>query len=145
MQRPAEIVNYRSMGAVPKLLASTLAAGAVVALALTLVASVGRRRREFAVLKALGFTTRQVAAAVAAQATVIALAGLAVGVPVGVALGRSLWILFARALAVAPQPTVPAISIALAALGAITLANIVAAVPGRDAGRTPTAALLRTE
>jgi hypothetical protein len=55
---PAEIVNYRSMGATPSLLAASLALGAVVALALTLVTSVRRRRRDLALLKTLGFRCR---------------------------------------------------------------------------------------
>ena len=57
-QRPAEIVNYRSMGTTPGLLAGGLAVGAVAALGLTLVASVRRRRRELALLKSFGFTQR---------------------------------------------------------------------------------------
>ena len=52
--RPAEIINYRSMGTTPAILGSALAAGAVVALGLTLVASVRRRRRDLALLKTLG-------------------------------------------------------------------------------------------
>ena len=45
VQRPAEIVNYRTIGATPALLASALAAGAILALGLTLAASVRRRRK----------------------------------------------------------------------------------------------------
>ena len=41
--RPAEIVNYRSMGTMPDILGGGLALGAVVALALPLIASVRRR------------------------------------------------------------------------------------------------------
>ena len=62
VQRPAEIVNYRSMGATPAILGLALAGGAVAALGLTLVASVRRRRREMAMLKTIGFTGRQLAA-----------------------------------------------------------------------------------
>ena len=50
-QRPAEIVNYKSMGAMPAVLAGGLAAGAVAALGFTLNASIRRRRRDFALLK----------------------------------------------------------------------------------------------
>ena len=45
VQRPAQIVNYRSIGTTPVLLAAGLAAGAIIALGLTLAASVRRRRR----------------------------------------------------------------------------------------------------
>ncbi len=55
VQRPAEIVNYQATGATPVILATGLAAGAVVALGLTLIASVRRRRRDLALLKTLGF------------------------------------------------------------------------------------------
>jgi hypothetical protein len=145
VQHPAEIVNYRSMGAAPILLASGLAAGAVAGLGLTLAASVRRRRRDLALLKTLGFTKRQLAAAVAWQATVAAVVGLVVGVPVGIALGRQLWILFARNINAVPEPSVPVLSLIIAALGALVFANVVAAVPGRTAARTPTSMLLQAE
>ena len=89
------------------ILASGLAAGAGVALGLTLVASVRRRRRDLALLKTLGFTRNQLAETVAWQASVAAVIGVVIGVPVGIALGRWLWDLFARAIFAVPAPTVP--------------------------------------
>ncbi|MGO8859690.1 MAG: ABC transporter permease [Acidimicrobiales bacterium] len=145
VQRPAEIVNYRSMGATPVILGLGLTAGAVVALGLTLVASVRRRRRSLAVLRTLGLTGRQLASSVAWQSSVAVGIGLVLGVPIGVVLGRSLWDLFADQIYVVPSPTVSAIPIAAIALGALVLSNLVAAVPGRIAARTPAALLLRTE
>jgi FtsX-like permease family len=144
-QRPAEIVNYRSMGAMPAVLAGGLAAGAVAALGLTLVASVRRRRRDFALLKTLGFTRRQLAGAVSWQSSAIAAVGLVVGVPLGIAAGRWLWLAFAHELAAVPDPTIPVGSIALAAVAALVLANLVAALPGLRAARTPAAEVLRAE
>jgi len=145
VQRPAEIVNYKTMGAMPAVLAGGLAAGAVAGLGLTLVASVRRRRRDFATLKTLGFTRGQLAAAVAWQSSVVAVVGLVVGVPLGIAAGRWLWLAFARELSAVPDPVVPAGSIALAVVAALVLANLVAALPGRAAARTPAALLLRAE
>jgi ABC-type antimicrobial peptide transport system permease subunit len=144
-QRPAEIVNYRSMGTTPALLAGGLAVGAVAALGLTLVASVRRRRRELALLKSFGFTQRQLAAAVAWQSTVIVVVGLVVGIPLGIAFGRFLWQLFAHQLSAVVDPTIPVVPIILVAVGALVLANLVAALPGRSAARTPTALVLRVE
>jgi len=144
-QRPAEIVNYRSMGAMPTVLAGGLAAGALAGLGLTLVTSVRRRRRDFALLKTLGFTRGQLAGTVAWQSTVIAVIGLLIGVPAGIAFGRWLWLGFARQLSAVPDPVIPAASIALAAAAALILANLVAAFPGRTAARTPAALLLRAE
>ena len=145
VQRPAEIVNYRSMGTTPAFLGAALAAGAVTALGLTLIASVRRRRRDLALLKTLGFTRRQLAAAVAWQSTVAVAAGTIVGVPVGIALGRFLWDLFARQISVVPEPTVPGLPVILITAGALVLANLVAVVPGRVAARTPAGLLLRAE
>ena len=118
-----------SSGATPALLAAALAAGAIFALGLTLAASVRRRRRDLALLKTLGFTQRQLAAAVAWQASYTAVIGIVIGVPAGIILGRWLWTLFARQIYAVPQPTVPVLAVALVALGALALANIVAALP----------------
>ena len=143
--RPAEIVNYQSIGITPVILASGLAVGAVVALGLTLAETVRRRRRDLALLKALGFTRRQLASVVAWQASVAAVVGVVFGIPIGIALGRQLWILFARDIDAVPVPTVPVLSIVLIGVGAIVIANIVAAIPGRVAAGTPTARLLQVE
>jgi hypothetical protein len=145
VQQPAEIVNYGRGGASAAVLAGGLAVAAAAALALALTASVRRRRRDLALLKALGFTRRQLAVTVAAQASVAAVVGIVVGVPLGIALGRWLWDLFARDIYAVPDPTVPVVQLIVVAIGALVLANLVAAVPGRVAARTPTALVLRAE
>jgi hypothetical protein len=145
VQRPAQIVNYSSAGTTPTLLSSALAVGAVSALGLMLVASVRRRRRDLALLKTLGFTQRQLAATVAWQSSIAIFIGTVVGVPTGIVLGRYLWILFAREINAVPAPSVPTLTVALIAVGALLLANVVAAFPGRIAARTSTALVLRAE
>jgi hypothetical protein len=145
VQRPAEIVNYGTMGATPAYLGAGLAAGAVAALALTLFTSVRRRRRDLAVLKTLGFTGRQLAATVAWQSTTSVGLGVIFGVPLGIALGRWLWDLFAHDINAVPAPSVPVLAVVLIAVSALVLANIVAALPGLLAARTPTALVLREE
>lgn len=145
VQRPAQIVNYQSVGSTPVALAVGLAVGALAALALTLVGSVRRRRRDLAVIKALGFTARQLAAIIAWQATVAAVIGVLLGVPLGVVLGRELWILFARSLSAVPDSTVPALWLVFVALGTMVFAIAVALLPGQSAARTPTALILRAE
>jgi hypothetical protein len=145
VQYPAEIENYRSIGSTPLVLAAGLALAAVIALGLTLVASVRRRRHDLALLKSLGFTQRQLTASVIWQATVIAVIGVVVGIPLGIVLGRSLWILFAHEIYAVPAPTVPVLPLVLVGVGALLLANVIAALPGRYASRTPTALVLRAE
>lgn len=145
VQQPAEIVNYRLSGSTPFALASALAVGALFALALTLIASVGRRRRDLALLKALGFTKRQLALALVWQSTVAVVVGLFVGIPLGVIAGRWLWDLFARQIYAVPDATVPGSSIALVVLAALSLAVLVSILPGRLAARTSPALVLRGE
>ncbi len=145
VQRPAQIVNYRSMGTTPALLAGGLALAAVVALGLALVASVHRCRRDLALLRVLGFTQRQLGASVAWHASIAAAAGVVIGIPLGVVLGRWLWTLFAEEIGAVPSPSVPLGSIVLAAVAAFVLANAAAVVPGRRAARTAAALVLRDE
>jgi hypothetical protein len=71
--------------------------------------------------------------------------GIVIGVPFGIALGRWLWDLFARNINVVPAPTIPEWTIGVIIVGALVLANLVAAIPGRVASRTSTAFLLRAE
>jgi hypothetical protein len=143
--RPVEIVNFHSMGTTPTIFAASLAIGAIAALGFILVASVRRRRRDLALLKALGFSQRQLSAAIAWQATVAALIGVVVGLPLGILSGRELWILFARGIDAVPDPTVPTLSLVLIGVGALAFANFVAVIPGRIAARTSTALVLRSE
>lgn len=143
--RPAEIVNFRTLGATPLILGAALAVGALAALALTLVSSVRRRRHDLALLKTLGFTSRQLAATVGWQSTVVVALGTVAGIPLGIALGRWLWDLFARDISAVPYPSVPGIWVTVIALGALAIANLVAFFPGRLAATTKTTVLLRSE
>jgi hypothetical protein len=143
--RPAEIVNFRSMGTTPAVLAAGFVVGAIAALGLTLGASVRRRRRDLALLKALGFTQRQLATSIAWQATVAAVIGIVFGIPFGIVVGRELWTLFAHNINAVPNPTVPLALVLLVGIGALAFANLVAALPARSAASTPTALVLRAE
>ena len=52
--------------------------------------------------------------------------------------GRWLWTLFAREIYAVPHPTVPVVLVAVVAVGALVLANLVAILPGLAAARTRT-------
>jgi ABC-type antimicrobial peptide transport system permease subunit len=145
VQRPAEIVNASSVRSVPVLLAGALALGTAVSLALALATSVRRRRRDLAVLRTVGFTSRQLTRAVSWQATVVVVLGLVVGVPLGIALGRVLWARFADQLDVLSQPTIPAVVVTVISAGALLVGILAAALPARAARRISAPALLRSE
>lgn len=145
VQQPAEIINYKTMGATPAVLAIGLAVAASLALGLTLAASVRRRRKDLALLRSLGFVRRQLLAVVLWQASIAAVVGVLIGVPLGILSGRSLWNLFAREIYAVPHSTIPTVQIVYVIVGAIILANVVAALPGRIAAQTRIAPLLRAE
>ena len=76
-----EVGDLARINRLPDVLAGLLVILAIGALALALVASVQRHRRDLAILKAIGFVGRQVSATVAWQSTLLAVAALVVGVP----------------------------------------------------------------
>jgi putative ABC transport system permease protein len=144
-ERPANVVSLADIAGLPILLSGLLALIALGTLAHMLVSSTRRRRRDLAVLKTLGFTRWQVQRAVAWQATTIVAIALLVGLPTGVACGRWAWRVFAAQLGVLPEPAIPLAAILIAIPGTLALANLIAAIPGRAAGRTQPATVLRTE
>ena len=142
---PADVANLGRVGALPNVLAGLLALLAASALAHLLVTSVRRRRHDLAILKALGFVRRQVSAAVAWQATAVALVALAVGLPLGVALGRWTWSLLADRMGLGAAPVTPGPALLAGVAGTVLVANLIAAWPGRVAARTRPAVALRSE
>jgi hypothetical protein len=146
--RPAEptvLVNFGESVNFPLLFAAALSLFGAATLLHLLLVSVARRHVEAGLLKALGFVRRQVAAAVCWQATTVALAGIAVGVPVGVAAGRVLWRVFATNFGVVPVDVVEPVLIAALVAGVLAVANLLAAVPALLAARSQPARLLRAE
>jgi ABC-type antimicrobial peptide transport system permease subunit len=106
---------------------------------------VARRRTETGLLKVLGFVRRQVAGAVCWQATTVALAGIAVGAPAGIAVGRLLWRVFATNFGVVPVAVVPPLLVGVLVAGVVIAANLLAAVPALLAARVHPGRLLRAE
>jgi ABC-type lipoprotein release transport system permease subunit len=142
---PTNLVNFGQDVNFPVILGSVLIVFGVVSLLHVLVVSVTRRRQEVGLLKSLGFLRRQVASAVLWQTTTVALIGLVVGIPLGVAIGRLVWRAFAGYLGVVPVPVVTPWEIGAIALGALVVANLLAVGPAIVAARIRPARLLRAE
>ncbi|GII00361.1 ABC transporter permease [Planobispora takensis] len=142
---PKELAEAREMEVLPVLLAGFLTSLAVGAVGHALATAVRRRRRELAVMRALGLTRRQARRIVVVQATLIALTGLIFGVPLGLALGRTLWRTVADNAPLFYQPPVAFWALLLVGPAAIATANLLAAWPGRTAARLRVGDVLRTE
>jgi predicted lysophospholipase L1 biosynthesis ABC-type transport system permease subunit len=110
-----------------------------------LVTTVRRRRRDLAILRALGFTHRQTRLAIGWQASTLAFVGLVVGIPLGLALGRTSWRWLAESFPVVYAPPLPVVVVIVVVPAALALANALAAEPARRAGRIKPAQALRTE
>jgi ABC-type antimicrobial peptide transport system permease subunit len=133
------------VAALPLALSAFLAVLAVGAVGHALSIAVRRRRHELAVLRALGLTRWQSRLVIGTQATLLALIGLAFGIPLGIALGRVLWHAAADITPLAYSPPWAALALLLIVPVALLAANLLAAWPARRAARLRTAHILRTE
>ena len=93
--RPATVVDVASSRRVPALLALVLVLTMAVGVVSGIASGTRARRRELAVLRAVGGVPRQVRASVRWHALVVVVIGLAVGLPIGIAAGRAAFIVFA--------------------------------------------------
>jgi hypothetical protein len=142
---PAAVVSLGDLRSLPLALGVFFALLASATVAHALVTTVRRRRQELAIMRSIGFTRRQSRIAIAWQATLIALAGLVVGVPLGIVTGRLVWRWLANNFPVVYVPPLAAIAVVLVIPAAIALANLLAAWPARSAARIRPAEALRTE
>jgi ABC-type antimicrobial peptide transport system permease subunit len=142
---PNDLVNFGRIQDLPLILGSVLAVMTLITVAHLLGTSIRRRRRDLAILKTLGFTHGDVGRTVAWQVTTLAVIPLVLGIPLGIAAGRTAWRLFAGHLGVIPAVSVPVVLLALAGPATLLLANLVAIGPAVTAMRTRPASVLRGE
>jgi hypothetical protein len=141
---PTSLVNFGEVN-FPLLFGLAVAVFGAATLAHALVVSVGRRRRETGLLKVLGFVRRQTAFAMSWQTTTVAVVGLVVGLPLGIAAGRLGWDVFAGYVGFVAVPVVVAWGLIALAAATIAVANLLAAGPAIAAARIRPAAALRAE
>ena len=142
---PTSLQNAERIAGLPVAIGAVTAALAAVTLTHALLVCVRRQRRELAVYKSLGFTRRQVIAAVTTEATLLGLLALAIGIPLGIIVARWGWRTIAGGLGLAAEASLPLGVVAGSAIGVLVVANLAAAVPGWRAGRIRAAEALRTE
>ncbi len=139
-----QLLQVRAVEDMPAYLAAFTALMAAVVLLYIVLSTLRARRREVAVLQALGFGRRQVHGTVAWQAAALAVLSATVGVPLGVVAGRAVWLLYADRLGVVGEAIVPA-ALLLLIPGVLAVAVLVAAGPAWAAARVPPGSRLRVE
>jgi hypothetical protein len=143
--QPTDVADFGQVKGLPQVLAGLLAILAAATMAYLLMSAVRRRRREFAILKTMGFVPSQISATVAWQATSVAVVATLVGIPLGIIAGRAMWSAIARQIGVAVETQLPWHWIALVVPVAIVLANLLAVGPAAAAGRISATRALRDE
>ncbi|HEX4254472.1 MAG TPA: FtsX-like permease family protein [Streptosporangiaceae bacterium] len=142
---PTELVNFGESVSFPLLFGAALSLFGAATLLHLLLVTVRRRRAETGLLKVLGFVRRQVAEVVGWQATTVVLAGVVVGVPLGIAAGKAAWRLFAVNFGVVPVSVVQPVPLILLAATVLLVTILLAVPPALLAARARPADLLRTE
>jgi putative ABC transport system permease protein len=143
--KPTDLGALERVGGLPSVVALVLAVGGLLSLAVVLVSSVRRRRWELATFKAIGFVRRQVAVAITWQATTLVVLGLVVGLPLGIAAGRLLWLFLADRVGAPDVPVVPVGQLAALVVVTLVAGALTGAVPALLATRTRASTALRAE
>jgi putative ABC transport system permease protein len=118
---------------------------ATVVLVQALISSVRSRRRDVAILRALGADRGWVTRVVHIQATALGFAALAIGIPLGIVAERAIFRAFAGNLGLVATPAMPVVIIASVAATLLVMANVAASVPAHRARHIPLSTLLRNE
>jgi ABC-type lipoprotein release transport system permease subunit len=144
-EQPSEVQQLREVRKLPIALGIFLVLLALGAVGHALATAVRRRAHDLAVLRALGMTQGQCRWVVVTQATVLAIIGLIFGVPLGVAIGRTVWRSVATYTPLQYVPPLAFWALVLVAPAALVIANLLAAWPGHRAARLRIAQILRAE
>jgi hypothetical protein len=142
---PAAVDNLDELGLLPTALAATVGALGVAAIGHALSTSVRRSRREIASLRALGTTGGQLRRTVVAHAVTVALIGLGLGIPLGVALGRVAYVDTAEGVGALARPAIPAVALVTLGVAAVFAVLVIAVVPGHRIAHLPSGPSLREE
>lgn len=110
-----------------------------------IVTIVGGRRHDLAVLRAIGYSSRQTRLTVAWMATLLSTATLIVALPIGYVAGRAIWLNYAASLFVLPESRVPWRALIALVAGTLVVANLLALLAVRRVARDATVGVFRPE
>lgn len=143
--RPSDIVSLARLRSLPVALASVLVVLVAFTVLHAMIVAVRRRRRDIAVLQALGSTSGELTSVGVWQGVTIGLAGLLFGLPLGIVIGRWFWTLLANAFGTLAEPVVPLFGVAALAIGVLLLTATAGVVPIRRGLRLRPAEVLHSE
>jgi FtsX-like permease family len=144
LRRPGAVVVLVGIRAVTWLLAAMVGALGIAVIAYSLVVGVRRRRKELAVLRALGHRPAQSGAVLTAQALSVVIVALVLGVPLGIVAGRVVWAAIATSSNVLVRADVGS-TVPVAATAIVVLVAFISVWPSWRASRIDVASALRSE
>jgi hypothetical protein len=142
---PSSIKSVSRVRAIPFVLAAVLAALALLTVGHVMLTSMRSRRRDLAILRSLGADRSWITRAVHWQATVLTVLPIVVGIPVGIVIGRLVFVAFADSMGAVDAAAIPLLSIAVGAVAVVAVANGVAAMVSQRTRRREPALLLQSE
>ena len=142
---PAAIHNVSRVRAIPFVLAAVLAALALLTIGHVMLTSMRTRRRDLAILRSLGADRGWITRAVHWQATALTALPVAVGIPVGVVVGRIIFGAFADSMGAVRGAAIPLLTASVGAIVVVVVANGVAAIVSQRTRRREPALLLQGE
>jgi ABC-type lipoprotein release transport system permease subunit len=142
---PVAIENIRRVRAIPYLLAALLGALTLLTIGHLMVTSMHNRRRDVAIVRALGADRRWITRTVHWQATSYTVVPLVVGIPLGLVVGHLVFRAFADSIGTVNGAALPFLLITAIILLLVVLANALAALPARRAQRLAPSVLLQPE
>ena len=142
---PGRIRNLRSVSSVIAWLGAFLALLGAAAFVHAVLMSTRVRRRDQAILRAIGFRGREVRTAVRVEAVAFAVVAAVPGIILGLAGGRVVWRAIVRDWGVLDAPSTPGVMVGALFPVALLLGLLVAWVAGRRLTATRPSALLRAE
>ncbi len=142
---PSRILNLERVRSTPFIVAGSLAALALLSMSHQLITSVRRRRRDLAVLRALGAGRRWVGSIPHWQVTVLAVAVASLALPLGVVAGRLVSQAEINGIGARSDVNIPYAMLGATVLGLLALGNVAAALPARRVRRETPARTLAAE
>jgi hypothetical protein len=142
---PGPVGDLRNIRNYPRWLVGFVALLGIAVALNVLVITPTRRRRELGELRALGFTARQLRRASAVQGATLAAVGSALGVPLGIVVGRLIWAAHAHSLGVVVSTQTRWSWIATVAFGALVALTLVAIAASHASRHAQPAENLRAE
>lgn len=142
---PSEVHSLQALETVPRTLAIALVLMVAIPVVHSLLVAVRGRRRDLAVMSALGARPRTLRSIGMWQGVAVVGVALALGVPLGIVLGRWSWTVLVTAFGTIAEPTVALGALALLVVAIVVIGATLGAIPVWRTGRRGRLTSLRTE